>query len=172
MTGTVETMNTSERLLRRYAELADRGASQQEIAAELGFHTTTTLTHHLLRASQETGRAVPPIVKRSWRAAQFVEVRRRGRREAFGVNVPEEPLGRIGAKPGDRLVVTVTRRRITLKLRSARRRRIHLRARRGWSRSARRAKPEPNPGSPRADSYQRPPLDPGPPAAERIRTRL
>jgi hypothetical protein len=116
VTGSDETKNEPEHLLRRYAALAQRGTTRQEIAAELGFHTTTTLTHHLLRASQQTGRAIPPTVKRSRRATRFVEVRRRGRGEAFGVNVPEEPLARIGAKPGDRLSVSVTHRRITLAL--------------------------------------------------------
>jgi len=45
---------------------------------------------------------------------EMVVVKPRGRSNAFGVNVPQEPLSRIGATAGTKLSVKVTKGRIAL----------------------------------------------------------
>jgi antitoxin component of MazEF toxin-antitoxin module len=49
------------------------------------------------------------------RKVEFVEIKRRGKGDAFGVNVPQEPLIRAGLKAGDKLRVTVRGKAISLK---------------------------------------------------------
>ncbi|MDH4121784.1 MAG: hypothetical protein OEV94_08790 [Deltaproteobacteria bacterium] len=107
------------KLLAEVEKLAAEGKSQKEIAKEMGIKTTQTLTSRLLKASQVTGRPVPPFRgerggARKARVVNHVEVRRRGKGDAYGVNVPQEPLERAGIKPGDRLRLTIRGRSISL----------------------------------------------------------
>jgi hypothetical protein len=111
-------------LLTQVEKLANEGNNQKQIAKALGFKTTFTLNNRLVKASQITGRPVPKY-KSSRRSedevkrVEFVEVRRRGKGDAFGANVPQEPLVRAGFKAGDKLRVTVRGKIISLRRRSA-----------------------------------------------------
>lgn len=109
---------TSDRvLLGSVKRLAAKGLTRQQMAEQLGFKTTFKLFTRLVKASQRTGLPVPPFPERGGGTRsriQSVEVRRRGRGEAFGVNIPQEPLERLGAKPGDGLNVIVGKRKIVL----------------------------------------------------------
>ena len=106
-------------LLNRVNALAKRGLTQQQIAQELGFKTTATLSNHLVRASQATKKPVPVFGQGSGRNApkrvEILQVRRRGNRDSFGVNVPMEPMMRAGFKVGQKLSVRATRGRIVLR---------------------------------------------------------
>jgi antitoxin component of MazEF toxin-antitoxin module len=103
-------------LLGTVKRFAARGLTRQQMAEELGYKTTFKLFTRLVKASQRTGLAVPPFPERGGGRSriQSVEVRRRGRGEAFGVNIPQEPLDRLGAKPGDGFRVIVGKRKIVL----------------------------------------------------------
>ena len=106
-------------LLKQVAKLAAEGHNQKQIAKSLGFKTTFTLNNRLVKASQLTGQAVPPFKpnrrgKKELRRVEAVEVKRRGKGNAFGVNIPQEPLLRAGLKPGDRLNVAVRGKTISL----------------------------------------------------------
>lgn len=105
-------------LLKRVDQLAKAGMTQKEIAAELGFRTPFTLSSHLVKASQATGKPVPAFRQAGTgklkNVVETVEVKRRGKGEAFGVNVPMEPLVRAGVKPGTRFAVKVRKGRIVL----------------------------------------------------------
>ena len=105
-------------LLKEVEKLAGEGYGKGEIAERLGFRNPSTFSGRLVRASQQTGTPIPACRSRSKSApkkpVQSVQVKPRGRGGSFGVNVPQEPLERLGAKPGDRLAVTVGRRRIVL----------------------------------------------------------
>ena len=46
---------------------------------------------------------------------EAVQIRRRGKGEAFGVNIPEEALRRAGVGSGDKLKLTVRRNHISLR---------------------------------------------------------
>lgn len=110
-------------LLTQVERLANEGNNQKEIAKALGFKTTFTLNNRLVKASQITGRPVPKYKssrrsKDEIKRIEIVEVRRRGKGEAFGVNVPQEPLIRAGFKAGDKLRVTVRGKIISLRRRS------------------------------------------------------
>jgi hypothetical protein len=110
-------------LLTQVEKLANDGNNQKEIAKALGFKTTFTLNNRLVKASQITGRPVPKYKssrrsKDEVKRIEIVEVRRRGKGEAFGVNVPQEPLIRAGFKAGDKLRVTVRGKIISLRRRS------------------------------------------------------
>jgi len=107
-----------EALLRQVEAMAESGFSRREVERELGFTNAATLNSRLVRASQETGKPVP-VFRRGSRADQQqrveeVVVRRRGKGGAFGVNVPQEPLERLGVREGDRLRIIVGRGRISL----------------------------------------------------------
>ncbi len=105
-------------LLKTVGTLARQGLTQKEIAEQLGFKTTFTLNNRLVKASQASGKPVPAFGGRSKAKAakrvETVEVKRRGKGEAFGVNVPQEPLTRAGAHPGTKFSVKVSKGRIVL----------------------------------------------------------
>ncbi len=98
--------------------MAKQGHTQKQIAEHLGFKTTFTLNSRLLKASQATGKPVPAFGGRSKAKAakrvETVEVKRRGKGKAFGLNIPQEPLTRAGAKPGSKFSVKVLKGRIVL----------------------------------------------------------
>ena len=105
-------------LLKAVERLAGEGYGKGEIAERLGFKNPSTFSGRLVRASQQTGTPIPAFRSRSKSApkkpVESVQVKPRGRSGSFGVNVPQEPLERLGAKAGDTLSVTVGRRRIVL----------------------------------------------------------
>lgn len=106
-------------LLSRVQKLSDQNFTQKEIAKELGFKTTLTLNNRLVKASQITGKSVPPYrpergARRGGKRVEVVQVKRRGKGTAFGVNVPQEPLLRAGYQPGDKLKVVVRGKSIHL----------------------------------------------------------
>ncbi len=107
-------------LLKQVDSLAKQGLTQKQIAKELGFSTTFTLNSRLVRASQATGKPIPafkPPKKRVEKPVETVEVKRRGKGEAFGVNVPQEPLTRVRAKAGTKFSVKASKGRIALTMR-------------------------------------------------------
>ena len=104
----------------RVRALARSGLNQRQIAAELGYKTTVTLMSHLVRASQRSGRPVPAIGRggapgSKSNRVETIQIARRGKGVAFGVNIPEEPLRRAGVNPGDTLKLTVRRNHISLR---------------------------------------------------------
>ena len=106
-------------LLREVEKLARENNSQKEIARILGFKTTFTLNNRLVKASQISGRAVPPFKPnkkgpKGLKPVESVEVKRRGKGSAYGVNIPQEPLMRAKLKPGDKLRVSVRGKTISL----------------------------------------------------------
>ena len=110
-------------LLKRVEALALEGKNQRQISEELGFKTTLTLNSRLVKASQNTGKPVPPFKPLSvggLRQVDEVVVRRRGGRgNAYGVNVPQEPLRRARIEPGEHLSLTVNKKQRTILLRPA-----------------------------------------------------
>lgn len=107
-------------LLATVAKLATEGNNQKQIAKILGFKTTFTLNNRLVKASQITGKSVPPFKldrkSKGLKHVELVEIKRRGKGSAFGVNIPQEPLIRAGLKEGDKLNVGVGKRKITITL--------------------------------------------------------
>ena len=106
-------------LLNTVEKLADEGHNQKQIAKMLNFKTTFTLNNRLVKASQFTGKPVPPFKRgrkgpKGLKKVEVVEVKRRGKGSAFGVNIPQEPLTRAGLKPGDKLKVNVRGKTISL----------------------------------------------------------
>ena len=106
-------------LLKQVESLAAEGNNQKQIAKTLGFKTTFTLNNRLVKASQLTGNPVPPFKqnrrgKKGLKLVESVEVKRRGKGSAFGVNIPQEPLMRAGLKPGDKMKVSVRGKTISL----------------------------------------------------------
>ena len=107
--------------LAKVKQLGKQGLAQKEMAKALGIKTTITLHSRLLSASQIAGKAVPAFRGRGRKIEpqriEVLEARRRGRGDgqAFGVNVPQEPLTRAGFKVGDKLQVTVRGRVIFLR---------------------------------------------------------
>jgi hypothetical protein len=106
-------------LLKQVEKLAAEGHNQKQIAKQLGFKTTFTLNNRLVKASQLTGHPVPPFKpsrrgRKELKRVELVEVKRRGKGNAFGVNVPQEPLMRAALKPGDKLKVSVRGKTISL----------------------------------------------------------
>ena len=106
-------------LLKRVEKLAAAGQNQKQIAKELGYKTTFTLNNRLVKASQITGHPVPPFKAgrrgaKGLKRVEIVTVKRRGKGDAFGVNVPQEPLLRAGVKPGDKLRVAVRGKTVSL----------------------------------------------------------
>ncbi len=110
-------MEPSE-LLNSVKSLAKQGLTQKQIAQELGFKTPFNLNSRLIRASQATGKPVPAFRPRKMdkpaKRVETVEVKQRGRGDGFGVNIPQEPLARVGATPGSKLSVKASRGRIAL----------------------------------------------------------
>ena len=107
-------------LLKKVTSLAKQGMTQKEIVGELGYKTPFALSSRLLKASQATGKPVPAFKSAKGKFPKRVEsvvVRRRGKGEAFGVNIPQEPLTRAGAKPGNRFSVKASKGRIALTIR-------------------------------------------------------
>jgi hypothetical protein len=107
-------------LLNQVEKLAEGGNNQKQIAKALGFKTTFTLNNRLVKASQITGKPVPKYKssrknKDEIKMIEIVEIRRRGKGHAFGVNVPQEPLVRAGFKAGDKLRVTVRGKIVSLR---------------------------------------------------------
>ena len=98
--------------------LANQGLAQKQIAESLGLKTIFTLNTRLVKASQATGKPVPafrrPKGGKAKKQVESVEVKRRGKGEAFGVNIPQEPLARVGAKPGSKISVSAGKGRIVL----------------------------------------------------------
>jgi hypothetical protein len=114
-----DTKETALELLKKVEALSIEGHNQKEIARSMGFKTTFTLNNRLVKASQLTGRPVPPFKperggKKGLKRVEIVEVKRRGKGSAYGVNVPQEPLLRAGMKPGDKLRVNVRGKTISL----------------------------------------------------------
>ena len=109
-------------LLKKVDSLAKQGLTQKQIAKEMGMSTTFTLNNRLVRASQATGKPVPKFRPRGRtkleKRVEVVEVKRRGKGGAFGVNLPQEPLVRAGAETGMRLSVRAKRGRIVLTMQS------------------------------------------------------
>jgi hypothetical protein len=108
-------------LLKEVERLAGEGYGKGEIAERLGFKNPTTFESRLVKASQQTGKPVPAFKGRASRSRKSVErvrVTARGGDRAFGAYLPQEPLGRLGAKPGDTLGLNVSRRRIVLAVES------------------------------------------------------
>ena len=107
-------------LLKTVGSLAKQGLTQKQIAKELGYSTTFTLNNRLVKASQATGKPVPAFRRKRAdkveKKVEVVEVKRRGKGEAFGVNIPQEPLVRAGIGVGSRLSVKVSKGRIVLKV--------------------------------------------------------
>jgi antitoxin component of MazEF toxin-antitoxin module len=105
-------------LLIEVERLAGEGLRRAEIAGRLGFKNLSKFSGRLVRASQQSGKSVPVFRAGSKATARkrvdIVQVKPRGRGNSFGVNVPQEPLERLGAKPGDTLSVNVSRRRVVL----------------------------------------------------------
>ena len=106
-------------LLAQVEKLAKEGHNQKEISKALGFKTTFTLNNRLVKASQITGKPVPKykpnrVGKAALKRVEIVEIKRRGKGSAFGVNVPQEPLMRAGFKPGDKLRLSVRGKTISL----------------------------------------------------------
>lgn len=105
-------------LLKKVNSLARQGHTQKQIAKELGFSTTLTLNNRLIKASQATGKPVPAFrharTEKAVKTVDVVEVRRRGKGEAFGVNIPREPLTRAGAMPGTKFSVKASKGKIVL----------------------------------------------------------
>ena len=105
-------------LLNKVKSLAKEGMTQKQIATELGFKTPFTLNSRLIKASQASGKPVPafrsPKKDKAQNQVETVEVRKRGKGEAFGVNIPQEPLVRAGAKPGSKFSVKASKGRIVL----------------------------------------------------------
>jgi hypothetical protein len=89
------------------------------MAKALGLKTTITLHSRLLAASQITGKPIPVFHRRRGtnepERIEFLEVRRRGSGDSFGVNIPQEPLVRAGVNPGNRLNVKVRGKTIFLR---------------------------------------------------------
>ena len=105
-------------LFQKVKSLVKNGMSQKQIAVELGFKTPFTLSSRLIKASQISGKPVPSFRPRKQdkpaKRVEIVEVKKRGRADAFGLNIPQEPLSRIGATAGTKLSVKVTKGRIAL----------------------------------------------------------
>ncbi len=105
-------------LFNKVKTLAKQGLTQKQIATELGFKTPFTLNNRLVRASQASGKPVPafrqPGKDKAEKRVEVVEVKRRGKGEAFGLNIPQEPLTRVGAKAGTRFSVKALKGRIVL----------------------------------------------------------
>lgn len=110
-------------LLHEVERLAGEGLGRKEIAERLGFKSAYAFNHRLVKSSQQTGKPIPAFRSRRQTLAKrtdLVRVRQRGRGQSFGVNVPKEPLEKLGLKPGDRLTVEVRNRRIFLAAEHAR----------------------------------------------------
>ena len=108
-------------LLQEVERLAGEGFGKGEIAERLGFKNPTTFDSRLVKASQRSGKPIPAFKGRATRSRKSVErvrVTARGGDRAFGAYLPQEPLERLGAKPGDTLSVNVSRRRIVLAVES------------------------------------------------------
>lgn len=109
----------AQQLLKEVETLAGENNNQKQIAKILGFKTTFTLNNRLVRASQISGRPVPPFKlnkkgPKGLKPIEAVEVKRRGKGSAFGVNIPQEPLMRAKLNPGDILKVSVRGKSISL----------------------------------------------------------
>lgn len=111
--------SAARRLLTRVKALAKEGRTQAELAKALGLKSIVTLHSRLLKASQLTGKPIPPLKMareaKGTRPVEVVEVRRRGKGESYGVNIPQEPLARAGFGAGAKLQVTVRGRAIFLR---------------------------------------------------------
>jgi hypothetical protein len=105
-------------LLKEVERLAGEGLRRAEIAERLGFKDPTRFSSRLVRASQQTGKPIPAFKASPKKPVEAVQVKPRGKGVSFGVNIPQEPLERLGAKPGDMLAVTVGRRRVVLAIKS------------------------------------------------------
>ena len=105
-------------LMRRVEQLAAEGHPKGEIAERVGIKNMTTFTARLVRASQQTSKPIPAFKHRTKqparKRAEVVQIKRRGKGDAYGVNIPQEPLERLGVGHGDKMVVTVKPRRIVL----------------------------------------------------------
>ncbi len=109
----------AKNLLQDVERLVRENHSQKQIAQIMGLKTTFTLNNRLVRASQISGRPVPPFKpdrkgRQGLMPVESVEVKRRGKGSAFGVNVPQEPLMRAKLQPGDKLRVSVRGKTISL----------------------------------------------------------
>lgn len=114
-----KTRSAAMELLARVGKLAKQGSTQKDMAKALGLKTTITLQSRLLAASQITRKPIP-VFRRARgtnevERIEFVEVKRRGPGDSFGVNIPQEPLQRAGVNPGHRLSVKVRGKAIFLR---------------------------------------------------------
>ena len=105
-------------LLKTVGTLAKQGLTQKQIAIELGFKIPFTLNSRLVKASQASGKPVPafrpPRKDKLAKRVETIEVKKRGRGEAFGLNIPQEPLARVGVKPGRQFSIKVSKGRVVL----------------------------------------------------------
>ncbi len=71
-------------------------------------------------SGQASGKPVPafrqPGKDKAEKRVEVVEVKRRGKGEAFGLNIPQEPLLSVGAKPGTKFSVMAYRGRVVLRV--------------------------------------------------------
>jgi len=104
--------------MRRVEQLAAEGCPKVEIAGRVGIKNMTTFTARLVRASQQTGKPIPAFKVRAKvptkKRVEAVQVKRRGKGEAYGVNIPQEPLERLSVGIGHSLTVSARRLRIVL----------------------------------------------------------
>ncbi len=105
-------------LLKQVASLAAQGRTQKQIAQELGFKTSFTFSTQLVKASQATGKRIPAFGRSRKdtveKRVETVEVKRRGKGDAFAINIPQEPLVRAGIGIGSRLSVKASKGKIVL----------------------------------------------------------
>ena len=110
---------TARDLLAQVKKLAKEGYTQIELAKALGLKSVITLHSRLLRASQLTGKPIPEFrakrVRSEPKRTEIVEVRRRGKGDAYGVNIPQDALVRAGLGAGDKVRVTVRGKAIFLR---------------------------------------------------------
>ncbi len=109
--------NKAKELLKEVRSLAKRGFNQGEILDKLGFKNPFTLNNHLVKASQLAKIPIPQFAQRQKEGAkreEYAEVRRRGKGNAFGVNIPQEPLERAGFTAGDKVRIKVRKLAVTI----------------------------------------------------------
>ena len=105
-------------LLKQVRSLAKQGFNQGEILEELGFKNPFTLNNHLVKASQLTKIPIPQFGKYQGKGRvkkeEIAEIRRRGKGNAFGVNISQEPLERAGLSVGDKVRIKVRKHSVTI----------------------------------------------------------
>ncbi len=105
-------------LLKSVRNLARQGLNQNQILGKLGFKNPFTLKNHLVKASQLAKIPIPQFGHQSGKddnkKVEYSQVRRRGKGNAFGVNIPQEPLIRADMEVGDRVQIKVRGKTINI----------------------------------------------------------